>query len=205
MRERPNTHTIDASPGDLGDRVQTHAARRLKLDRTAPVRPHRHGCAQSCGVHVVQQHVIDQTRGHVEHAVELDQRVHLDLDERGLLASGLRADLGEPRGELVRSQMGDVVVLDEHRVVQTQTVRVPPARAHGILLQHAQARRGLARIQHLTRRAGSLDVLCGERGDAREPAQHVQDCALGGDDLIREARDGGVGAEHDLGGGSAAG
>ncbi len=56
---------------------------------------------------------------------------------------------------------------------------VPPAAHHGILLQHAQAGYGLARVEHVG--VGAVDgvhILAGQRGNAAQMLHQVQDHAL---------------------------
>ena len=60
----------------------------------------------------------------------------------------------------------DVVVLDQGRIRQRHAVVGAPAAAHGVLLQSAQARGGLAGVADTCRRARhGVDPGAGERGD----------------------------------------
>src|SRR5687767_13775105 len=74
-----------------------------------------------------------------------------------------------------------VVLLHEDRVVEAVSVADPAAPAHRRLLQLAQPRRGLARVENA--RARALDrphVTRGERRHAREVRQEVERDALSG-------------------------
>ena len=98
------------------------------------------------GVHVVQQDRLGSAR---ERLVELVERVHLDLDRQRRLDARERprSPAAMPPGD------GDVVVLDQDRVVQARRGgscrrrrQRPPCRA-------PQAGRRLAGVEHLGRRA----------------------------------------------------
>ena len=82
-----------------------------------------------------------------------------------------------------------VVLLDEDLVEQAEAVVAPAARGDRRLLERAQARRRLARVEDL--RAGALDrahARRGQRRDARQPPEEVQRRALGGEQRARAAR-----------------
>src|SRR4051812_6203888 len=82
------------------------------------------GRAQGRGRHVVEEHHVGADR---EHVVELRQRVDLDLD---LLAGG--GCVG--RFERVRNAAGggDVVVLDQDRIKESEAVIDTAAAARGV-------------------------------------------------------------------------
>ena len=83
----------------------------------------------------------------------------------------------------------DVVVLHERGVRQRHAVVDAAAAAHGVLLEHPQARRGLAGVAHLG--AGALERVGPLRGrgrDAGEVAEQVERGALGGEQVARAAR-----------------
>jgi hypothetical protein len=83
-----------------------------------------------------------------------------------------------------------VVLLDQDRVVETGAVVLSPARHHGLLLEDAQARRGLAGVEDPG--AGALDRANepgGEGGDARQVSEEVERDALGGEDRAPRAGD----------------
>ena len=73
----------------------------------------------------------------------------------------------------------DVVVLDHHAAIEPEPVIGAAAAHHGVLLQHAQAGRGLAGVDQPGARAGDfLDVLRGLGGDAGEMLHDVERGAL---------------------------
>ena len=141
--------------------------------RDRPAARHRHGAAQIIQAHVVQQ---DHVHAQRQRGLQLLQRVDLQLDPDHVADARPR-----PRhriGDAARE--GDVVVLDQHRVVQAEAMIAAAAHAHGVFLQGAQARHGLARAGHARaiRRHGPRDR-CGGGGDAAQVAQEVQRHALG--------------------------
>ncbi len=76
-----------------------------------------------------------------------------------------------------------VVVLDEHGVVEAEAVIETAAAAHGVFLELAQSRRGLAGFDNP--RLGACDGIhqrARGRGDAGEVACEVQRHALRGED-----------------------
>ena len=76
-----------------------------------------------------------------ERLFELRQRVHFELDLRHVAEAGAHA----LDGGLDAAGGDEMVVLDQHRVVEAEAVIEAAAAAHGVFLQHAQARRRLAR------------------------------------------------------------
>ena len=83
----------------------------------------------------------------------------------------------------------DVVVLDQDRIVEPEAVIEAAAAAHGIFLERAQARRGLAGAADAQLRAGGMaHIIGGERGDAGQPADEIQRGALAGQHRARRAR-----------------
>jgi len=68
-----------------------------------------------------------------------------------------------------------VVVLDEDARAEIEAVVAGAAREHGGLLEHAEARRGLAGVDDLGAGAGDrLGVALGERRDAGQPLHEVE-------------------------------
>ena len=124
------------------------------------------------------------------------ERIDLHLDLHQMAGKGLGAAnrLADPAGD------GDVVVLDQDRVVEAEAVVRAAAGAHGVFLQGAKARRGLARAGDPRLRAGDgVDIAARQRGDAGEMAEEVERHALGGKDRARVAGD----ARDDRAGGDA--
>ena len=77
-------------------------------------------------------------------------------------------------GRLHAARKTDVVVLDQHRVEETDAVVRRAAGADGVLLERAQRRRRLARVEDGDAAARRLDEPARARGDAREPLQKVE-------------------------------
>ena len=91
----------------------------------------------------------------------------------------------------------DVVVFDQHRVVEAEAVIVAAAAAYGVFLHRPQPRRGLARTDDARLGVGDpLDELRGGGGDAGHVADEVERGALGAEDRARVALNG-----HQLGAG----
>ena len=87
---------------------------------------------------------------------------------------GPREGLGKTAGR------DDVVVLDHHGVIEAEAVIAAAARGDRILLQHAQARRGLAGANDLGEGPGcGIDGRCGCGGDPREMAEQIERRSLG--------------------------
>ena len=82
--------------------------------------------------HIVEQHGVD---AYAERLFELVERVDLDLDldEMADMAAHAPDRLGDAAGD------GDMVVLDEHGVVEAEAMVGAAARAHRIFLERAQS------------------------------------------------------------------
>ena len=95
------------------------------------------------------------------------------------------------RSSTARDAAGDrdVVVLDQDRVVEAEAVVEAAAAAHGVFLQRAQARRGLARAADARVGAcGAAHVIGRQRGDAGQAADEIQRGALADEHGARRAR-----------------
>ncbi len=174
MGERARRDQIHAGRGDGRDGVERYTTRSFGYEFAA----HEfHGLGQRLGIHVVQEHRVGLAGG--EHLFQLSEAVDLDLDldempdrgarffERGLHAAG----------------DGDVIILDQHRVIEAEAVIVPAAAAHRVFLERAETRRGLARTNDARLGAADLgDIGGGERRHAGETAEEIQRRALGGKD-----------------------
>jgi hypothetical protein len=113
---------------------------------------------------------------------ELRQCIDLDFDfdhVRGARAGAFDCGLDRAGG-------GDVVVLDQHRIIEPEAVIEPSTTAHGIFLQHAQAGRRLARADNAGLGAfRSLDQRVRGSGDTREMACEIQRDAFACEDRAR--------------------
>ena len=133
-----------------------------------------HGLGEHLGIHVVEQHRVGLARG--EHFFQLSEAVDLDLDLDEMPDRGPR--LLERRLHAAGDR--DVVVLDQHRVVEAEAVIEAAAAAHRVFLERAQPRRGLAGAADACLGVADLrHVSGGERGHAREAAEEIQRRALG--------------------------
>ena len=68
----------------------------------------------------------------------------------------------------------DVVVLDQNAVVQAEAMVAAAAGAHGVLLQRAQQRCRLARVEDRDASRRGIDELPRQRGDAGQPLHEVE-------------------------------
>ena len=122
-----------------------------------------------------------------ERLLELRERVDFDLDLDQM------ADVGAHAPDRLRDAAGDgdVIVLDEHRVVEAEAMIGAAAGAHRVFLERAQERRRLARADDA--RLGVRDrpptSARGRAGDAAEPAEEVERRALGGQHAARRPFD----------------
>ena len=118
--------------------------------------------------HVVEQNHVGPRLERFRHLLE---RVAFDLDLRQY--GNARAGALDGKGD--RAAHADVIVLDEHAVVQAQPVVARSAQLRGVLLQRAQARSRFARVdQHRPRPRDALDVLRREGGDSRKVLEKIQ-------------------------------
>ena len=103
-------------------------------------------------------------------------------------------------GDFDASGQRDVVVLDEHRVIQTKAMVTAAAHPHCIFLQRTQTGHGLARAGHArTEGRDRLRNRMRRRRHAAQMAQIVQRHALGTQDgttAATNARDLGAGLQH---------
>ena len=130
--------------------------------------------AHGGGIHVVEQHRVREPD--LDHLAQLIERVDLDLDLDQMAGGGLGAL--EHGADAARDR--DVVVLDQDRVVEAEAVIEAAAAAHGVFLERAQPRRGLARAADARARAGDAAHEFMRRGrDAREMAEKIERDALG--------------------------
>ena len=200
MRDRADGDSINAALRDGTHGVEAHAARCLeqKARRTRIAPTHRLG--EHGRFHIVEQH-------HVEHArfsrdqrkqfVELCQRIDLALDEgnRRVRASSARGT-ANAISQTARSKCADVIVLEQHRIEETDAMKRCTAAASSVFLQRAQAWNRLARIAHLRPScAHQLNKSRRVRCISREQREKIEDRAL-----VREQRGERTFERGDLGG-----
>ena len=129
--------------------------------------------AQGLEVHVVEQQPVGAGAERVGGLVEVAAPRPRSASSGWALRA--RVDrLGDAAGE------GDVVLLDQDRVVEADAVVAPAAGGDRRLLQRPQARRRLAGVEDAGAGAGDrLDEAGGQGGDAGEVAEEVERGALG--------------------------
>src|SRR5262245_58200512 len=174
--QRAYRDQIDSSLGVLAHVREVDSAR--SLDQRAAVIPFALArdpdrLRDRLGRHVVEQQNVGPR---VERLFDLFERRDLDFDlvqvARGF--AGAADGLGDAAGHR------QMVVFDQHAVVQSHAMIAPAADAHRVLLQHPQPRRRLAGVDDLRLQAGDgLNVLARHGGDARKMLKEVQRDALG--------------------------
>ena len=112
----------------------------------------------------------------IERLGELIERIDLQLDLDEMPGMGARPlkRRADPAGQR------DVVVLDQHRVVEAEAVVGAAAQPHRLLFEDAQAGGGLAGADDLRLVPGDrIDQRPGRGRDARQAADQVERGALG--------------------------
>src|SRR5262249_32333741 len=112
----------------------------------------------------------------IEHLLELSERVDLDLDLDQVASRALGALEHRPNA----AGDGDMIVLDQDRVIETETMIVTAAAAHRVFLQRAQTGRGLARAHDARLGMGNAGDKSRRRGgNTGEMAEKIECYALG--------------------------
>lgn len=184
MDQRAAGNEIKAKAGHLGERLNRHAAARFRAGAVVHEGDRFH---QRIEGKIVEQ---DDIHARFEHRWDLLQRIHFTFDERpGQACAGLPHGGGEA---FTRAGVcgGEVVVLDQHAVKEAQPVVPAPAAGHRVLFQHAEAGRGLARVEQLgVGPAQRRDILGRLRRDAGKLLEKIQRRALGFEQGGRRADD----------------
>mmetsp|Transcript_7630 Transcript_7630/g.15034 ORF Transcript_7630/g.15034 Transcript_7630/m.15034 type:complete len:308 (+) Transcript_7630:174-1097(+) len=197
----PDADPVHSRLGNLPDRLERDPPRRLKLDAAPSIVTHLDRFAKLVGSHIVKQHVVNAPLGKRQKRPKLLQVVYLHLKKLDLPAclAQLRRPAHRcphPLRHLGRGEVRYVVVLYQHRVVQTQSVAVPPPAAHRVLFKHAQTRRCLASVEKLgfatlpRLSQNRLPEGAGAGCDAAEPPDRVEDRSLQCEHLVGGAREG---------------
>ena len=114
-----------------------------------------------------------------QHFAQLVERIDLDLDLDQMADEILRRAQGG--GDAARDR--DMVVLDQHGVIEAEAMVDAAAAAHGIFLEGAQAGRGLPGAADFRLGMGDgLRVMRGQGRDAAQAAEKIQRDAFGGQD-----------------------
>ena len=111
--------------------------------------------------HVVEREFVehDDVRARRERLVEFAEGFHFDFDRHAGRSSARR---GDGRGD--RAGRDDVVLLDQHHVVQTQAMVLRAAAARGVFLRQPQSGQRLARVEDAAAGAGDgFDVATARR------------------------------------------
>ena len=137
------------------------------------------GAAEVVMAHVVEQENIEADEG--QKGGDLVESIGFDFDlQRGMPCF----DRGDAGSEIDGAGVGDEVVVFHHDGVVEAHAVVPPASVeNGRLFQLAPSGGGLAGVEKL--RGGAVDGVdegAGDRGDAAETLQKIQNSALGGED-----------------------
>ena len=140
------------------------------------------GRAQVGQVHVVEQ---DEPGAGLQRLADLVQGVALHLErQRGCG----RADGGDRRGDPAGRR--DVVVLDERGVAESHPVVAAAAAPHGVLLQLAQPRGGLAGVPDRAAGAGQgVGPGAGRGGDPGQVSEEVEQGPFGPEQLAHRGGD----------------
>ena len=127
-----------------------------------------HRAAQRVRVHVVEQYRVDPV---LQRLGELVERIDLELDLDQV--AGMRAGAFERGADAAGER--DVVVLDQHRVIEAEAMVGAAAEPHRLLFEHAQAGRGLAGADDLGLVvADRIGQRAGRGRDARQAAEKVE-------------------------------
>jgi len=164
------------------------------------------GFAESVRFHVVEEDDVDEAGGECEDGVELFEAVGFDLDEaEGSVGAGAVGRVLDEGGEFVVGEAGEVVVFEEDRVGEVESVRASAAAADGVFLEGAESGCGFACVVEaggvggggcVVRSGGrrlvhGVEKACGERGDACEACEEVEEGSLDLENGLEFAREGG--------------
>ena len=126
---------------------------------------------------VVEQ---DDVGAGVDRGLDVGEALRLDLDQH--LLPGRLHPLD---GFADAAREPDVVVLDQDPVVEARAMVAAAAGAHRVLLERAQRRRRLARVEHRDPAVGGVDVAPRQRGDPGQALQEVERGPFGGQHQCR--------------------
>src|SRR5690606_26740502 len=121
--QRADRNQVDAGCCNGTDGVQIDSAGSFG---EAPPSDDLDRFGQRCWRHIVEENAIDFLP---HHNLELFERVNFDLDPDHMTGGGARRFDGRCNA----SGRNDVIVLDQYRVEETDTMIVPAATTHGVL------------------------------------------------------------------------
>ena len=173
MRQGADRNDVNAASGSIGQCRLIDAAGGLD---DGPVVDDFYGFRHGLWIHIVQHDDIGSAGQRFADAVD---GFHFNLDFCHV--RGKRAGAAERR-EYSAGGL-DVVVLDQHGVIEAETVVDAAACAHGVFVQQPQPRRGLAGIGKAgTIRTGDGGKRMGAGGDAGKMLKQIQREAFAGQD-----------------------
>src|SRR5438067_10956839 len=183
----------EGTRGQVSDAGFRNCRRSLERDAAGcfddePAAHHRDGLAHGLQIEIVDEHDVGESN--VEYLFKLFKRVDFDLDLDEMPGGAF----GALQHRRYSASDGDVIVLDQDRVIEAETMIVAAAAAHGVLLQRAQSGRSLAGADDS--RLGMRDARNeggGGGGDARQMAEKIQCNAFGA-----EYRPGIAGNRHQI-------
>src|SRR5690348_4507282 len=155
---------VDAGFGDGADAFEVDAAGDFQRDAAGG---EGDGFAQHHVGEFVQQHAVGAG---FDRLAQFVQRFDFAIEEHAGTRGARGADrIGDAAGR------GNVVFLDQDRVVETHAVVVTAAAAHGVFLGEAQTRNGLAGVEDLRAGAGDrIGVAARHRGGAGKGLQEIE-------------------------------
>src|SRR5690242_16193517 len=179
LGQRADGDAVDAGFGDGADAFEVDAAGDFQWHAAGG---EGDGFAQHRVREFIQQHTVG---ARFDRLAQFVQRFHSAVEEY----AGARGARGADRvGNAARG--GDVVFLDQDRIVKADAVVVAAAATHGVFLRKAQARDGLAGIEDF--RAGAadgVDIGARHRGGAGKRLKEIERIAFARDQRTRVAFD----------------
>ena len=175
--ERADGNKIHARPGNRMDGFQIYTAAGFGLHAAID---NFYSLPQLFQIHVVQQYEI---RAGIHSLFDLFQSVGLDLDFQHRKFFPRAPNRGGDGIRRFIPQCGEVVVLDENHVEQTDAMILPTAASDGVFLKSPPAGRGFSGVKNLSGRpADRFNKLRGCRRNSRKPLEKIQRDALGAQD-----------------------
>ena len=179
VRQRADRDEVGAGRGQLRDALERHAAGDLDLRAAArAARPPR----ESRRCDMLSTRTMSAPAASASSTCV--ERLRLDLDRQARADARARA---RPRACDAAGEP-DVVVLDQDRVEEADAMVRRAAGAHRVLLERAQRRRRLARVEDGDAAAGRVDELARARGDAGQPLQEIERGPLADEQRARRTR-----------------